>query len=106
MTGAGEGNVEVTAEWDGTGEGSRSRPTVVLLSISPSYVGESTPSSDSMEGDNVCFKRDRDAGEDGRAVRPTGPRCWVATLWRTDDIMDRAEEPSSVNGSLSSSELK
>jgi hypothetical protein len=73
--GAGEGSVEVTAECDWTGEGSRSRPIVVLLSISPSYVGESTPSSDSMPGDNVCFKRDRDEGEEGRAARAPGTRC-------------------------------
>ena len=71
MMGAGEGSVEVAAECDWTGEGSRSRPTVVVLSMSPSYVGESTPSSDSMEGDNACFKRDRDEGEEGRAV--SGP---------------------------------
>ena len=75
MTGAGEGSVDVKAEWDWTGEGSRSRPTVVLLSISPSYVGESTLSSDSMEGDMVCFKRDRDVGEEERAAEAPGPRC-------------------------------
>jgi hypothetical protein len=78
--GTGEGRVEVTAEWDWTGEGSRSRPTVVLLSMSPSYVGESTPSSDNMEGDNVCFKRDRDEGEEPRAVKAPGMRCWPATF--------------------------
>lgn len=105
-TGTGEGSVEVTAECDWTGEGSRSRPTVVLLSMSPSYVGESTPSSDSIEGDNVCFKRDRDAGEEARPVRAPGMRCWVATFWRNGDVPERAEEPSSVNGSLSSSELE
>jgi len=73
MTGAGEGSVEVAAECDWTV--SRSRPTVVVLSMSPSYVGESTPSSDSMAGDNACFKRDRDEGEEGRAVSAPGARC-------------------------------
>ena len=85
MTGAGEGSVEVTAECDWTGEGSRSRPTVVLLSMSPSYVGESTLSSDSMEGDSVCFKRERDVGEEERAVEAPGPRCWEVTPCRKDD---------------------
>ena len=75
MTGAGEGSVDVIAECDWAGEGSRSRPTVVLLSMSPSYVGESTLSSESMEGDIVCFKRDRDVGEDERAFEVPGPRC-------------------------------
>jgi hypothetical protein len=73
MTGAGEGSVDVIAEF-GTGEGSRSRPTVVLLSMSPSYVGESTLSSESMDGDIVCFKRDRDMGEEERAFEVPGPR--------------------------------
>jgi hypothetical protein len=74
MTGAGEGTVDVIAEYDWAGEGSRSRPTVVLLSMSPSYVGESTLSSESMEGDMVCFKRDRDVGEEERAFEVPGPR--------------------------------
>lgn len=106
MTGAGEGSVDVIVECDWVGEGSRSRPTVVLLSMSPSYVGESTLSSESMEGDKVCFKRDRDVGEEERAFEAPGPRYWVEAPCRKDDVIWRAEDPSSVNGSLSSSELK
>jgi len=60
MTDAGDVNVLVLSDdcdsvdaLDDTGSG----PAVVLLSISPSYVGESTPSSESAEL-RWCFKRE------------------------------------------------
>ena len=76
----------------------------MLLSMSPSYVGESTPSSEDTSTDARTCRRAAPAPAPGALVVDDRERAFVFVFEGAAAWTDTADAPLSVSGSLSSSD--
>ena len=81
-----------------------SGPAVVLLSMSPSYVGESSASSLTISRARACLAATPAVTPAVPFARPIAPRPDARRPELGISEMETADAPLSVSGSLSSSE--